>query len=387
MNCTVLHYDEIFLKGKNRIYFEKKLISNLKKISPKIKIKRYNDRLILYSFNEKIDKRLRFFPGIEYFAHGVECNLDIDTIKKECLNFIEAVETFKIKTKRSNKTYGLTSMEVNELVGEYIVKKKGLKVDLETPDVTIYIEICKKKIYIYNKKIKGIGGLPISVSGKLVSLISGDIDSPVASYFLMKRGAQVIFIHFLNESITTRGVEEKVEMLIKKLTDIQLYSKSYIVSFKDLQIEIIKYVPSKYRMIVYRRFMLKIANEIAKREGARGIITGDSLSQVASQTIENLNIIYGVSDLPVFTPLIGLNKKEIISIAKKIETYDISILPYQDCCSFMIAKHPEIKADLQKIEKLESRIDPAILQKIIENSKVKKFGTKNFLNRSKFNNC
>ncbi len=373
MNCTVIHYNEIFLKGKNKVYFENKLISNLKKIFPNFSIEKRENRLILSSFNKKIKKRLRLFPGIAYFAPCIECNLDIETIKNTSLTLVKHEETFKIETKRSNKQYELTSMEVNEVVGEYIVKKKDINVDLDDPDLTVYIEICRGRAYIYNEKIRGVGGLPVGTGGTVVSLLSGGIDSPVASYLLMKRGASVISIHFLNESIATHGVEEKVEQLIEQLTTVQLHSKLYLIPFGELQREIVQYVPSKYRMIVYRRTMIKIANMIAEKEGAQGIVTGDSLSQVASQTIENLNVIYHASTLPILTPLMGMNKNEIISTARDIGTYKISILPHQDCCSFMIADHPELRADLQEIVELESRINTELLQKAVEYADMREF--------------
>ncbi len=213
-----------------------------------------------------------------------------------------------------------------------------------------------KRNFLYTKKFNGVGGLPTGSSGKVVSLLSGGIDSPVASFLMIKRGCNTIFVHFHNRTINSEQALSKIRKIVEVLTKFQGKSKLYVVPFERLQLEIIRNVPSKYRMIVYRRFMLKIANYIAERENAKAIVTGDNLGQVASQTIENLNTIYRISALPIFSPLIGLNKREIVDLAKKIGTYEYSILPYQDCCSFMISPHPVTRSDPKMIERFEEHI-------------------------------
>ena len=362
---VVIHYSEIGVKGKNREWFERKLLKNLR-TALKGKVRRVYRRYgrIVCELGESFDKeelirKLRKIPGVRYFLFGAACKLEISEIKKVALDLVrdKSFQTFKVETKRSNKEFPLTSMEVNKVIGELISSKLKKEVKLKNQDLTIWIEICEKEAFLCTERYEGIGGLPVSCSGKVVSLISGGIDSPVASFLFMKRGCKVIFVHFWNETITTRASLNKVKEIAKKLNEIQLKSKVYLVPFKEIQKEIVKKIPSKYRMLIYRRIMMKIANQIAKREGALGIVTGDSLGQVASQTLENLNCIYDASDLPVFTPLIGMDKEEIIKISKFIETYDLSILPSEDCCSFMIAPHPETKGDVKILRKFEGMIE------------------------------
>lgn len=240
------------------------------------------------------------------------------------------------------------------------------------PDIKLYVEICEKEVFLYTEKCEGLGGLPVGSSGKVVSLISGGIDSPVASFLMMKRGCNVVFVHFYNRIITSEEAVSKLEKIVNVLTRFQLESKLYLIPFEKLQLEVVKNVPSKYRMIVYRRAMNRVANVVAHKENAKALVTGDSLGQVASQTLENLSAIHNVSEVQVFMPLIGLDKLEIINIAKKIGTYEYSILPYQDCCSFMLSPHPALRVTLEDVKKLEAGIkfDP---REYLEKSRVVEF--------------
>lgn len=372
----LIHYGEIGIKGKNRAVFENCLIRNVSKALRGYakKIRREYGRIIVFEENgkEEIKRRLEKIPGIENFSFVHETKLDIEDIKRRALEVAkeEKFTTFKILTKRANKDFPYSSMQVNEILGEEIRKKLHKKVDLRNAELTIFIEIGSKNAYIYTEKCEGIGGLPVGVEGKVISLLSGGIDSPVASWLMMKRGCNVIFVHFYNEKLVAKP--NKAEEIVKKLNESQLESIAYYIPFADLQYEIIKEVPAKYRMIVYRRFMAKIANEIASIEKAKAIVTGDSLGQVASQTLENLLCIYDASSLPVLSPLIGFDKKEIIEMAKKIGTYEISIKPYEDCCSFMVAKHPATKANVEEIREMESRIK-IDLDKIIKKADRKEY--------------
>lgn len=371
INMILVHYGEIGLKGKNRAIFEKCLIDNIKKALGKVKIYKEYGRIIIED-GKGAEEKLKKIPGIENFSLVHIADLDIEEIKKLALEVAKnrKFATFKIDARRANKNFPYNSMQTNEIVGKEIKEKLKKEVDLEKPDLTIYIEIGDKNAFLYTEKVKGIGGLPVGSQGKVVSLISGGIDSPVASWLMMKRGCKVVFIHFYNERLVASP--KKLEEIIKILNHYQLQTKAYFIPFADLQFEIIKSVPARYRMIVYRRVMTKIANEIAKREKARAIITGDSVGQVASQTLENLNCIYEASSLPIFTPLIGMDKKEIIEMAKKIGTYEISIRPYEDCCSFMVAKHPVTRANLEKIKEMEEKVIIDI-DAIIKKSEIKKY--------------
>lgn len=372
----LIHYGEIGTKGKNRVVFENCLIRNISKALGECakKIRREHGRIIVFEENgkEEIKRKLEKIPGIENFSFAHETKLDIEDIKRRALEVAKGKKftTFKISTKRGNKDFPYSSMQVNEIVGEEIRKKLRKKVDLRNAELTIFIEIGNRNAYIYTEKYEGIGGLPVGVEGKVISLLSGGIDSPVASWLMMKRGCNVVFIHFYNEKLVAKP--SKAEEIVKKLNESQLESIAYYIPFADLQYEIIKEVPAKYRMIVYRRFMAKIANEIASIEKAKAVVTGDSLGQVASQTLENLLCIYDASSLPVLSPLIGFDKKEIIEMAKKIGTYEISIKPYEDCCSFMVAKHPATKAKLEEIREMESRIK-IDLYKIIKKADRKEY--------------
>jgi len=378
----VIHYSEIGLKGKNRAFFEKKLANNLASLLYGVKkVQRRYGRIII-EMKKKIDpaeyiRKISFIPGVSAFAfaekiniYNVETSLEpasmrteqtqtIDNIKKIALKILSKknFRTFGIKTIRSNKQFSLKSSEINIIIGDLIRTKLNKKVDLGNPDATLFIEITEKEVFIYTDKYNGIGGLPVSSSGKVVALLSGGIDSPAASFLAMKRGLKIVFAHILNRSMSgNREGIAKIENIVKKLTEVQGGSQLYVVPFEEIQKTIIARIPAEFRMIVYRRFMMEIAEAVAKREGAGGIITGDSIGQVASQTLENIRCIYEGLKLPVLPPLIGMNKEEIIKVARDIGTYELSIVPYPDCCSFMIAKHPETKADIDAIKKLESLI-------------------------------
>ena len=367
----IIHYDEITLKGGNRPFFERALLFNIKEFLENVEHGEiYRDgSKFLVSINKKTDlenikKILKRIPGISNFHFAVSEEKDLEKIKKKVVEFLtssdldETKKTFKIEARRADKKFEYKSPEINAKVGEYVLENTKFIVDVHNPDLEIVVDIGIKECFIYFNKILGIGGLPTGTTGKLVSLLSGGIDSPVASYMMAKRGAKLIFVHFKNRTIGgANDGEEKIQNLAKILSKFQGKSKLYIIPFEEFQKEIIAKIPAKNRMIVYKRIMFQIAEKIARKEKARGIVTGDSLSQVASQTLENIEVIYNSANLPIFSPLIGMNKQEIINLAVKIETFEISIIPYQDCCSFLIAKHPETKAKLEEIEKQEANLE------------------------------
>ena len=367
----IIHYDEITLKGGNRPFFERALLFNIKEFLENVEHGEiYRDGgKFLVSINKKTDlenikKILKRIPGISNFHFAVSEEKDLEKIKKKVVEFLtssdldETKKTFKIEARRADKKFEYKSPEINAKVGEYVLENTKFIVDVHNPDLEIVVDIGIKECFIYFNKILGIGGLPTGTTGKLVSLLSGGIDSPVASYMMAKRGAKLIFVHFKNRTIGgANDGEEKIQNLTKILSKFQGKSKLYIIPFEEFQKEIIAKIPAKNRMIVYKRIMFQIAEKIARKEKARGIVTGDSLSQVASQTLENIEVIYNSANLPIFSPLIGMNKQEIINLAVKIETFEISIIPYQDCCSFLIAKHPETKAKLEEIEKQEANLE------------------------------
>lgn len=375
MDYLICHYNEIGLKGKNRKFFERKLIENIKRVlDPKFFEwgKRISGRII-FKLNKKgienqskIEKSLKNVFGIAYFAFSIDCQQKIDAIEKKALEVLKdkKFKTFKISTKRSEKNFLLTSLQLNERAGEYILKKFKIpkskikiKVDLKNPDITCFIEIVEKYAFLYIKRTEGLGGLPVSVSGKAVCLLSGGIDSPVAAFLMMKRGIKISFLHFSAYPYTNKASIEKVKKIIKILGKFQSKSKLYIVPFSNIQKKILLKTPASLRIILYRRMMLRIAQEIAKKEKALVLVTGESVGQVASQTLENIRVIEEVSAIPVLRPVIGQDKEEIIQMAKKIGTFNTSILPDQDCCSRFLPKHPETRARLKEVKKAEEKID------------------------------
>src|SRR3989344_172751 len=370
----IVHYSEIGTKGQNRGYFEKKLVKNIKYSLKDLGIKqttRERGRILLIlnkKCNEKkITENLRCIPGIANFSFAISCPLSIEKMKKALDKLIVKKKTFKIAASRSNKSYKYTSPEINKILGAYVWKKTKMKGKMKNPQITFYVEI-SDKAFLYTNKTEGIGGLPVGTAGKVVCLLSGGIDSPVAAYKMMTRGCDVIFIHFHNY---TSRIEEKIEKLVEVLNKYQLRSKVYIIPFLPIQEDIIEKVPDRYRMIVYRRVMMNIAEKIMEKENAKAIVTGDSLAQVASQTLENLAIIHSATSKPILAPLIGKSKINIIKMSKEIGTYDLSIQPYRDCCAYMIAKHPSTRARKEDIEKYEEDLDVKKFDKAVEKADVK----------------
>ena len=384
---VVVHYEEIGTKGKNRSMFEKKLVDNIRSSLSKNSyesIKRSYGRILieLKLDNEvNIKEILKKISGIANFSFAVKAELDIEDIKKELLKIAEKnkEKTFRISSRRGYKEFPYDSQKLNEELGAYLVEKCDMKVSLSKPEIAFFVEITEKGAFIYTDKIKGIGGLPVGATGKVVSLISGGLDSPVAAWKMFRRGCSVVFVHFNNETLNKSGVEDKIVKLVEKLSHYQFKTRLYLIPFGRLQNEIIKVIPSKYRMIVYRRVMFKIAEKILENEKALEFVTGDSVAQVASQTLENIKVIYASAKSPVLSPLIGENKKDIIKIAEEIGTFELSTLPYEDCCSFLIDKHPETKAKLENIEKLEENLKiNNLIEESIEKANIKVFMNKRF---------
>ncbi len=365
MKYIICHYGEIALKGKNRPFFENKLVKNIKKTLNKEKIdfvKRIFGRIII-KLNKRVEKeeseKFKNIFGVANFSPAVKVKQNIEAIQKEALNLLEKEDfkTFRITTKRAQKDFPLNSQEINEKVGAAVCKKLNKEVDLDNPDITCFIEIVQDLAFVYIKKIEGAKGLPVGVSGKAISLLSGGIDSPVASYLMLKRGIDPVYVHFHSYPYTDKASINKVEELVKTLQKHQLQAKLYLVPFAEFQKRILDKVHEKYRIVLYRRFMYRVASKIAKKENAKCLIAGDSVGQVASQTLENINAISEVTDLPILRPLIGKDKVEIVNKAKEIGTYEISIQPHEDACSRFLPDHPETKTKIKNINKEEKNID------------------------------
>ncbi len=362
----VVHYGEIGLKGKNRAGFEQQLVRNIKDSLNGLgygSVRRVSGRILVYlkagSDCRKITGRLKRVFGIANFYPGWVCSSGMPDIRRRALEIMKGCKgPIRVYARRGWKGFPKKSMEVNRDVGAVLVKKYGFKVDLGRPKTTLGVEILENITVLYLKVFSGPGGLPVGSSGKAVSLLSGGIDSPVAGWVGMKRGCRVVFVHFYNEVF---GGFEKIKKLVGILEEWQPNSKLYVVPFKSTQNTVIGRVPADYRMILYRRLMFMIAQRIAEKEGAKALLTGESLGQVASQTLENMGVIEEAVELPVFRPLLGYDKEEIVNLARKVGTYRTSIKPYQDCCSYMIARHPVTRARVEDVKKLGKRVNASRL--------------------------
>ncbi|MBI2578990.1 MAG: tRNA 4-thiouridine(8) synthase ThiI [Candidatus Aenigmarchaeota archaeon] len=356
----LVHYSEIGTKGNNRPFFENTLVRNIGKALNAKAERLYGKILVEATHSKENGLVLQHIPGIAHFSFCRSVEPKLEEIKDTVLAVAKKskAKTFRIDASRSDKKFPYNSLQLNNILGEYVLAHTKMRVKLNKPGLTVYLEIDPKQAFVYTEKARGIGGLPVGTAGKVVCLLSGGIDSPVAAYSLMKRGCEVVFVHFYNYDEKAKAAKKKkIENLVKELNRFQLKSKLYMVPFLELQTELVKHVPPRYRILIYRRLMLKIAEEILRREGAKGFVMGDNIGQVASQTLENINAVYEAARYPVFAPLIGMNKQEIIEAAEHIGTYKTSIIPYEDCCTFLVAKHPETKAAVKKIKELESKLD------------------------------
>lgn len=367
MKRTILiHYHEINLKGNNRGWFETHLqqhISSILKGLSYESVQRFAGRLLIGlvadSPVEEIVRRLRTVFGIANLVVAWEVKAEIETIKAGLTELIPLshFQSFRIDARRGTKDFPLDSMQLNQQLGAFVQERTGAKVRLENPDAVFFVEIVGGRAFLYLSKIPGAGGLPSGTGGKVLCLLSGGIDSPVAAYRMMRRGCRVHYIHFHSFPHTTVESQEKVRRLLQILSCFQMGSQLYLVPFAEVQREIVAYAPPALRVILYRRFMIRIAQIAAQKENALALVTGDSLGQVASQTLENIRTISAATILPVFRPLIGSDKEEIIKTAREIGTFETSILADQDCCSLFVPKHPETMSRLEQAESAEVQLD------------------------------
>ena len=386
MPATVIlvHYSEIALKGGNRAWFEARLRDDIaSRVAgiPGSKVRRERGRIVVAfedappaAVDAALD-RLSRTPGIAWFSAATAVPQEIGAIEEECVRRGRtAAGSFKVETRRADKAFPMTSIEVNRRIGGAVVAATGRKVDLGEPESVIGVEIDAKRAFVFHERVEGPGGLPLGTAGKVVALISGGIDSPVAAWRMMRRGCRVLGVHFLNASIGGDGVREKLDLLGEALARWQGRFVLRIVPFEPLQRAIVAAVPADHRMIVYRRTMLRIADRLREEEGAKALVTGDSVGQVASQTLDNLACAYAAVRGPVLAPLCGAEKEEIVARARRIGTYEASILPHQDCCSFLIAEHPETKADLREVVEMEKAVAwDGLLEQALERAETRSY--------------
>ena len=377
MNSALIRYHEVALKRGNRPYFEELLRRNLRSSVEGLglkEIKTLHGRLFMV-FNgeadcDEIRRRITCVFGVANFSFVERTPVDLDALKSGILDSLKGKEfsSFRIQTKRADKSFPLNSPEVNREVGGAVKAYSNARVDLKNAELTIGIEILSKDAFFCLDKIPGPGGLPVGASGRVISLISGGIDSPVAAYRMMQRGCRLIFVHFHSSPYLDKTSQEKVNVLVKMLTRRQFSSRLYMIPFGEIQRQIVTAVPRPLRVVLYRRMMVRIAEAVAAKEKAVALVTGESLAQVASQTLQNLTVIEKAATLPILRPLVGMDKQEIIDQARRIGTFDTSALPDQDCCQLFVPRHPDTKASLMEVEKAESRLDlPALIQLGVEN--------------------
>jgi len=370
MPCALVHYHELALKGRNRRFFEQRMVQHLRNslrhhkgiqvlsLPGRVKVN-FQDETPW----EAIQDGIRHTFGVVNFAQAHSLPIDYD--KPDLLPLGKAIEqllptqsfnTFRVTTKRGDKRFSHTSVEMNRAVGGYLHEATGKPVQLTKPDLTIFIEIIDYTAYFSMNREPGPGGLPTGMSGKVVCLLSGGIDSPVAAYRMMKRGCKVSFVHFHGRPYLSRASEEKVRDLAKHLTRYQLYSRLFLVPFGEIQRQIVLDSPAPIRVVLYRRMMMRIADQLATKEQAWGLVTGDSLGQVASQTAENIQVVSEIPKLPILRPLIGMDKIEITNESQTIGTFETSIEPDQDCCTLFVPPHPNTRCRFQDIHRAEERL-------------------------------
>lgn len=364
-DCILIHYGELGLKGLNRPAFEKKLVENILKAIKGLeskKIRKIQGRIILELKENadliKLEQLLMNVFGIAWFAFCFTTDATLESIKKLTKEKykLKAGIRLKVSAKRADKTLPFTSMDVNRELGAYLVEKFNVRVSLKNPQKEIFVELANGKAYVFDRKIKGLYGLPIGISGKVLHLLSGGIDSPVAAWLLMKRGCEVDFLHFHAFKKFDEEKNAKILKLAKILTQYSFKARIFFVPFYPFEAEAVE-APPKYRLILFRRFMVRVAEEIANQHGIKAIGSGENLAQVSSQTLENMAVVSRATSLPIFRPLLTYEKNEIVELAKKIGTFKISVTPYKDCCSIFLTKHPATKATPEKVEAYEKRMN------------------------------
>jgi len=377
----VVRYGELSLKGKNRKDFTKALTNNIKKRLQdykKLEFQTLYDAIFIKlngESYEEIKEKLKTVFGYSHFSGAIICPLDLNEVKKTCLEIAlnGSYKTFKVQSKRSNKNYPTRSDEINRIIASHILKNSEIKVDVHNPDLTIYVVVKEDSIIVMDEKVKGYGGYPTGVNGRAMLMMSGGIDSPVAGFMTMKRGLRIECIHFASMPYTSKQALDKVLELTKKLSEYQEDVIVHIIPFTDLQLAIYKHCAEPYCVTIMRRMMYRIADRLCQKRNIKVITNGESVGQVASQTPESISVIGKVSDTLILRPLCMMDKIEIIDVARKINTYDTSILPYEDCCTIFDPKNPATKPKESECVFYESKFDfNSMIDKCIEDEEIKK---------------
>ncbi len=370
----LIKYGEIGIKGKNRYMFEDALVRQirfaLRGVDGTFLVHKCHGRVYVdcegeYDYEETVESLKRVF-GIVGICPVVRVAVaEIGQLKKDVVSYMEQMYpdkdlTFKVEARRANKRYPVNSMEINCELGEAILEAfPETKVDVHDPDVKLNVEI-REEVYIYSEIIPGPGGMPVGTNGSAMLLLSGGIDSPVAGYMIAKRGVELEAVYFHAPPYTSERAKEKVVDLARLVSKYAGPIKLHVVNFTDIQLYIYEKCPHEELTIIMRRYMMRIAEQFAKKDGCLGLITGESIGQVASQTMQSLAATNAVCTLPVYRPLIGFDKREIVEISEKIDTYEVSIQPFEDCCTIFVAKHPVTKPSIERMEKSELNLTEKI---------------------------
>jgi len=363
---TLIHYGELSLKGKNRSLFENKLKENIERQTGG-KVTKYRGRFVLENGEPEL---LKYVFGISWYAEALRVDKNYVSIRDIILSKLDkelsGKSSFAVFVKRSDKSFPQTSMELENDIGSAISKRFPIKVNLKNPELSVYVEIADE-VYVYFTKKQGLKGLPVDVSGNVLSLLSGGIDSPVASYLMIKRGCRVNFIHFHVFSNNSLIRDTKMRYVFEIFNKYQSNSRIYLVPYYHFEMAVLETINTRgYELILFRRFMVRVAERIALQNNFKALVTGDSLGQVASQTMENIAQITSTVSMPIFQPLIAYDKQEIVDLAKKVETYELAIENYKDCCS-IVSVNPRTKAKKNQIQLLEERMKiDDVIEKTLE---------------------
>lgn len=379
----IVRYGEVMLKGSNKRFFEDKLVRHIRHAlrdlgRPTVYKKHSRIYVDVDHYDEKqLIERIKKVFGVTLISPAKRFPVELDKIKEvalEELKFQEqtrGIRTFKVESKRVDKSFPLSSLELSREIGGYLLsKQEQVKVDVHQPDVKVYVEV-REEAYVFSERVMGLGGLPLGTNGKAMLLLSGGIDSPVAGWMVAKRGVEIQAVHFHSYPFTSQRAKEKVLDLARLLSEYIGSFKLFSVNLLPIQKEINEKCPEDEMTILSRRFMMKIAEQIAQEQSAQALVTGESIGQVASQTIESLNTTNAAVSMPVFRPLIAMDKVDIIEIARNIGTYDTSIQPFEDCCTVFLPKRPVTKPRLDRILKSEARLDAeTLIEEAISNMEV-----------------
>lgn len=380
-NQILVRFGDLTLKGKNQRVFLNSLykLMALKLEGLQVEIENQHDRIFIHLLEENVDKvieRLNLVSGISSYSLVVRCGTELDEIKKTSLELMREVAvkpaTFKVNTKRANKNYPLDSMAITRHVSGYVLANHSLlRVDVHNPEISLNIELRRDACYLYNTEYKALGGYPVGVAGKGLLMLSGGIDSPVAGFLAMKQGVEIECIHFESTPLTSIESAQKVVDLVKKMAKYAPDNRItlHMVPFKELHMALLDNVPESYNITVMRRMMYRIAVKLAVKKGCLCIINGESVGQVASQTLGSMNTINSVTNYPVLRPLCTYDKQDIIRLSKKIDCYDLSIKPFEDCCTVYVPKAPATAPKIEKAEAYERAFDyEGMVDEAVENT-------------------